>query len=91
MPTEPGGIPIFYAYILIFLIFYFLVFKPQKDQQKKTKEMIQNIKKNDSVITTGGIHGTVSLVKDTSVVIRVDDNVKIEFSKDAISTVKTKS
>ena len=74
-------------YILIFLIFYFLVIKPQKEKQKKTAEMKKNLKKNDKIITAGGMHGTVALVKDKTVVVRVDDSVKIEFDKESISTV----
>lgn len=74
-------------YILIFFIFYFLLIKPQKDKQKEQKNMINNLKKNDQVVTAGGIHGTVVIVKDKSVVLRVDDNVRIEFDKESISNV----
>jgi preprotein translocase subunit YajC len=79
-------------YLLIFLIFYFLVIRPQKTKQKEQKEMINGLKKNDDVVTAGGMHGTVVLVKEKTVVIRVDDNVKIEFDKESVSSVvKTKS
>ena len=79
-------------YLLIFLIFYFLVIKPQKDKQKEQKTLIDTLKKNDEVVTAAGIHGTVVLVKDKTVVVRVDDNVKIEFDKEAVtSVVKSKS
>ncbi|HBR15488.1 MAG TPA: preprotein translocase subunit YajC [Candidatus Omnitrophica bacterium] len=88
MPTEQGGFPIIYAYILIFFIFYFLVLRPQRSKQKEQKEMIKNLKKNDEVITTSGIHGTVALVKDKTVVLRVDDNVKIEFDKESILSIQ---
>ena len=74
-------------YLLIFLIFYFLVIKPQRTKQKEQKDIINTLKKNDEVITTAGIHGTVVLVKDKTVVVRVDDNVKIEFDKESISSV----
>ncbi len=77
----------FIPYILIFLVFYFLFFKPQKDEKKKLKEMLANLKKNDDVVTLGGIHGTIVNVKDTTVIIRVDDNVKIEFDREAITKV----
>ena len=86
--TNPlGQLPII-PYIIIFLIFYFLVIKPQKEKQKQQKDLINNLKKNDEVVTAGGIHGTVVLVKDKSVVIRVDDNVKIEFDKESVSSVQ---
>ena len=77
-------------WILIFIIFYFLLIKPQKDKQKKQKETMGSLKKNDEVVTAGGVHGTVSLVKDKTVVVRVDDNVKIEFDKESITAVSSK-
>ena len=48
--------------------------------------MIDNLKKNDAVVTVSGIHGTIVLVKEKTVMVRVDDNVKIEFDKDAIAS-----
>ena len=78
-------------YLLIFLIFYFIVIKPQRSKQKEQKDMIANLKKNDNVVTTSGIHGTVVLVKEKTVVVRVDDNVKIEFDKESVtSLIKSK-
>jgi len=78
-------------YILIFFIFYFLVLKPQKEKQKEHANMLANLKKNDEVITVGGIHGKVVMIKDDTVILRVDDNVRIEFNKDAITSVKNKN
>lgn len=75
-------------YLLIFLIFYFLVIRPEKTKRKQHKDMINSIAKNDQVVTTSGIHGTVVLVKEKSVVLRVDDNVKIEFDKEAIAAIE---
>ena len=76
-------IPIF----LIIFIFYFVLWKPQRNQEKQRKKMIADLKKNDQVVTTSGMHGTVVLVKDKSIVLRVDDNVKIEFDKEAVNTL----
>ena len=92
MPAEPTVSPLIQMvpYVLIVFIFYFVFFKPQKEQQKKQKELLSNLKKNDKVVTAGGMHGTVVNVKEKSVIIRVDDNVKIEFDKESVSTV-TKS
>ncbi len=80
--------PLLFLYLPLMLIFYFLILKPQKDKQKEQKLMLTNLKKNDQVVTAGGIHGTIINVKDTSVVMRIDDNVKVEVDKDAITTVK---
>lgn len=77
--------------ILIFVIFYFLLIRPQKKSQAEHKKMVANLKKNDEVVTSGGIHGTIVNVKDTTVMLRVDDNVKIEVQKSSISTIKRKA
>lgn len=77
--------------VLIFVIFYFLLIRPQKKSQAEHKKMVANLKKNDEVVTSGGIHGTIVNVKDTTVMLRVDDNVKVEVQKNAISTIKRKA
>jgi len=91
MPTEQAANPFISTpiipYIIIFIIFYFLLIKPQKEKQKQQKDMINNLKKNDRVVTIAGIHGTVALVKDKTVIVRVDDNVKLEMDKESITTV----
>jgi preprotein translocase subunit YajC len=74
--------------VLVFLVFYFLLIKPQKDRQQEHKRILQNLKKNDEVVTAGGLHGTVVNVKDTTVILRVDENVRVEVEKDYITTVK---
>ncbi|MCK5579765.1 MAG: preprotein translocase subunit YajC [Candidatus Omnitrophica bacterium] len=90
MPLEQAGGSMFQIlpFLAVFAIFYFLVIKPEKNKQKARKEKITSIKKNDQVVTAGGLHGTIVNIKETTVVLRVDDNVKIEFDKEAISTVK---
>ena len=74
--------------IFIFIIFYFLLIRPQKKAQNELKKMISALKKNDDVITTGGIHGTVVNVKDTAVTLKIDDNVKIDVEKSCIARMK---
>ena len=78
------------TFVLIILIFYFLMIRPQRKRDKEAKAMLDSLKKGDKVVTIGGIHGTVVTVKDTTVVIKVDDSARIEFSKNAISTVTNK-
>ena len=92
MPTEQAGSPIMQMvpFILVFAIFYFLIIKPEKKKKAEHKDRIASVKKNDQIVTAGGMHGTVVNVKETTLVIRVDDNTKIEFDKEAISTVKEK-
>lgn len=78
----------FLPFIFILIIFYFLLIKPQKNKQAEHQKMLKNLKKNDEVITSAGIYGTVVNVKDTTVILRIDENVKIEILKDFISTVR---
>jgi preprotein translocase subunit YajC len=72
---------------LIILVFYFLVLRPQNKKQKETQKMLAAVKKGDRVVTIGGIRAVVASVKEDAVVLKVDDNTKIEFSKSAISQV----
>jgi preprotein translocase subunit YajC len=72
---------------LIILVFYFLIIRPQSKKQKETQKMLSALKKNDRVVTVGGIRGTITSVKEDTVIIKVDDNVKMEFSKSAVSNV----
>jgi preprotein translocase subunit YajC len=75
------------TFALIIVIFYFLIIRPQRKKQKDTQSMLANVRKGDRVATVGGIRGTVHAVKESTVVLKVDDNTKIEFNKNAISTV----
>ena len=74
----------------IILIFYFLIIRPQRKRDKEAKEMLAAIKKGDKIVTIGGIRGTVAVVKESTVIVKVDDNTRIEFSKNAISSVLNK-
>ena len=91
MPTETAANPLtqlpIIPYIMIGLVFYFLVFKPQKQKQNEAKNMMANLKKNDQIVTSSGIHGTIVMVKDKTIMLRVDDNVKIEIDKEAVASV----
>ncbi len=77
--------------LLIFAIFYFLLIMPQQKKQKQHQKMLTELKKNDEIITAGGIHGTIVNVKDSTFVVRVDDNVKLEISKSSVAVVKKKA
>ena len=77
--------------ILIFGVFYFLLIRPQKKTQDEHKKMVAALKKNDEVVTAGGIHGTIMNVKDSSVTLKIDDNVKVEVQKSSISTMRRKA
>lgn len=72
-------------------IMYFLIIRPQKKQEKETKQMLAKLSKGDKIVTIGGIYGVVSSVKDNSVVVKVDTDAKIEFTKTAIARVVNES
>lgn len=74
--------------ILVFAIFYFMLIKPQQKKEKERLNMLKGVKKNDEVVTRGGIHATVLNVKDKTVTLRIDDNVKIDVDRDAISRIE---
>lgn len=82
-----AGIVTFLPFILIILIMYFLMIRPQNKKQKETQKMLDALKKGDKVITIGGIHGTVSNVKDDTVTVKVDEGCRIEFNRTAIASV----
>lgn len=74
--------------VCIFAVMYFLMIRPQQQKQKKLQETIDNLKTGDAVITSGGIHGVVSNVKDGATLsLKIADNVRIDVEKSAIATV----
>ncbi len=90
MQAQPSPLVSMFPLILIFIVFYFLLIRPQQRKQKEHEEMVKKLEKNDEIVTTGGIHGTIVNVKDTTVVLRVDDNVKIEIEKSCVGYLKKK-
>lgn len=88
-PPQPGIGSMLFPFVIIFIVFYFIVIRPQRQQQKKLDEMRNQLQKGDQVVTIGGIVGTVDLVRDDLVTLKVNDNTKIKFRKSAIShTIK---
>ena len=74
-------------FVPLFLILYLLLIRPQQQQRKKLNEMLKALKKGDRVLTTGGIFGTVIGVDEARAVLRIADDVKVEFAKTAIVQV----
>jgi len=75
-------------FALIIAVFYFLIIRPQNKKQKETQKMLSALKKGDRIVTIGGLHGTIQSVKESTVIIRADDNVKLEFNRSAISGIQ---
>jgi len=83
----PSPIVQFAPLIFIGVIFYFLLIRPQQKQRKEQQKLIEALKTGDKVVTTSGIHGMITNVKERTVLLKVADNVKIEIDKAAVATV----
>jgi preprotein translocase subunit YajC len=85
-----GGLNIgsFVPLACIIAIFYFVAIRPGNQRQKQLDALIKSVKSGDKIITNSGIHGLVSNVKDTTLIVKIADNVKIEIDKSAIGSVK---
>ena len=83
-PAQGGGAMRWVMMALIFVVMWFFMIRPQRKQQKELQAFRDGLKKGDKVVTIGGIYGTVCEIKDTTVLIEVDNNVKIRVSKQAL-------
>ena len=93
--TMPAAAPGFsptglLPFALVFVILYFLLIRPERKRQRKRMEMLQAVKTNDRVITTGGLHGIVAALGERTIVLKVDENVRLRFNRDAIAGVVEK-
>ena len=82
--AEANPIMTFLPLILIIVVFYFFMIRPQMKKQKELATFRNSIAKGDKVVTTGGIYGKIVELKDNTVLLQVDDNVKIRVDKAAI-------
>lgn len=73
--------------ILMFAVLYFLLIRPQQKRQKTRVAMLNALKRNDKVVTIGGIHGTIVEITDDTVVLRVNDATKLTFERSAVNAV----
>jgi preprotein translocase subunit YajC len=73
----------------IFAIFYFLLIRPQQRQRRDREQMLSAIKRGDRVVTTSGMHGTVTAINEHTVTLRVADQVKLEFDRSAVGRIIT--
>ena len=74
----------------IFLIFYFMIIRPQQKRAKEREKLLSSIEKGDKVITSGGVHGTVAGVEEKTVLLQVTENVKLKVERSAIATILNK-
>ena len=81
---QGGGWSMWIMLALIFVVMWFFMIRPQRKQQKELQNFRDSLKKGDKVVTVGGIYGTLCEIKEGSVLIEVDSNVKIRVSKNAL-------
>ncbi|MDI9442044.1 MAG: preprotein translocase subunit YajC [Firmicutes bacterium] len=82
-----GLIGLFTPFIIVGVLFYFMIWRPQQKQQKQRKEMLDSLKKGDKIITLGGIHGEVAKLKEDHVVLKIAEGVEVKISRAGIGSV----
>jgi len=94
-PPAPGGASGFLNllpfWFFIIVIMYFVLVRPQKKRQQEQQRLVSSLKTGDRVVTNAGIHGLIANVKETTVIVKVADNVKIEMEKSAVTNVLKES
>ena len=82
--SQPNPFLSFLPFILIIVVFYFFMIRPQMKRQKEVAAFRNSLQKGDKVVTTGGIYGKIVEIKDNYILLQIDDNVKIRVDKNAI-------
>ena len=88
--ASPSPIAGFIPIIAIFLIFYFLVIRPQQKQASEHKKVLEGLKKGDRILTSGGIYGTVVALKGPDLDLKIADNVKVMVARSSVSRLVVK-
>lgn len=88
--SAAGGLMSFLPIILMFVVLYFLMIRPQMKRQKEQKAMIQALSKGDEVVTAGGMLGKIVKVNDNFVTLEIADNTEVVMQKSAVSTLLPK-
>lgn len=85
---QGGGLMGFLPLIIIFVIFYFLLIRPQQKKAKEQKAMLDSLKKGDKVIVSGGEYGIVEEVKESTVIVKIAENVRVKYGKGYIVALR---
>jgi preprotein translocase subunit YajC len=89
-PTESGPLMSFLPLVLIFVVFYFLLIRPQTKRAKEHKKMVAELAKGDEVVTNGGLLGRITGIGENFVQIKVADNVEVKVQKQAVANLMPK-
>ncbi|HEY0730670.1 MAG TPA: preprotein translocase subunit YajC [Pyrinomonadaceae bacterium] len=87
MQSGAGGLIQLMPILLIILVFYFLIIRPQQKRQRQLQETIANLKIGDRIVTTGGVIGVITTVRDTSFLIRSADKSILEIARTSIAGI----
>jgi preprotein translocase subunit YajC len=90
-PPQPDIFSSLLPFLFMGVVFYFVLIRPQQQRQKKHQQLLANLKTGDKVVTGSGIHGLIANVKETTFLLKVADNVKIEIDKSAVAGVEKQS
>ena len=85
-PGSAGGLASFIPLILMFVIFYFLLIRPQQKKTKEHRDMVSTLKKGDRIVTSGGIYGQITAVEDTTLTLEISDKVRIKLNRGNVAS-----
>ncbi len=88
---QAAGYGAFIPLLLMFVIFYFLLIRPQQKKAKQHKEMLGTLKKGDRVISSGGLHGTITGLTDDAITMEIAPKVRVKVSRGSISAIVSKA
>jgi preprotein translocase subunit YajC len=87
---QPQQYMILVFWVLIFVVFYFLMIRPQRTQQRKRRDMLASLKRGDRVVTIGGIHATIADMKDDMLSLDLAPNVRVKADRGSVSYLRSK-
>lgn len=86
-PDGGGMVSTILLFGLIFVIFYFMIIRPQQKRQKERQKMLDALEKGDKIVTSGGIHGTVVGIEEKTVLVQIADNIKVKVDRGSVGNV----
>ncbi len=89
MPTDLNSLfGLIFPFLIVIVVFWLLIWRPQSQEQKKRKAMLEAVKKGDEIVTVGGIHGTVIVAKKDTLIVKIAEKVEIEIDRAGIGSVR---